>query len=127
MFVEGSKAIYCHDDKEEVVDIVKVHSDSITIFVPSIQRERDTLHEKLKLINGDKFTNELNILKKKVTEQELEIQLLKQIIKEKKTEEPRSMDFFDSMYRNNDNHRSPFERIAMNFGQKQKDDDCKQS
>jgi hypothetical protein len=54
MFVEGSKAIYCLGETEEIVDIVKVHPDSITIFVPSIQRERDTLPEKLRMIEEEK-------------------------------------------------------------------------
>lgn len=54
MFVEGSKAIYCLGDKEEIVDIIKIHPDSITIFIPSIQRERDTLPEKLKSIEEEK-------------------------------------------------------------------------
>ena len=54
MLTEGSKAIYCLGEKEEVVDIIKIHPDSITIFIPSIQRERDTLPEKLKPIIEEK-------------------------------------------------------------------------
>jgi hypothetical protein len=50
MFVEGTKAIYCLGETEEIVDIVKVHPDSITIFIHSLNKERDTLPERLKPI-----------------------------------------------------------------------------
>jgi hypothetical protein len=59
MLTEGSKAIYCLGDKEEIVDVIKIHPDSITIFIPSIGRERDTLPEKLKPMVEKKLLLEL--------------------------------------------------------------------
>jgi hypothetical protein len=50
MFQEGQSVLYCLGDKEEQVTIIKIHPDSITILIPSTNKERDTLPERLKPI-----------------------------------------------------------------------------
>ncbi len=50
MFQEGQQALYCLGDTTEQVTILKIHPDSITILIPSTNKERDTLPERLKPI-----------------------------------------------------------------------------
>jgi hypothetical protein len=59
MFQEGQQAIYCLGDKEEQVTILKIHPDSITIHIPSTNKERDTLPERLKPIVEKDYVFEL--------------------------------------------------------------------
>jgi hypothetical protein len=60
MLTEGSKAIYCLGEKEEIVDIIRVQPDFITIYVSSLHDEIDVLHSELKpLSESNEFRLEL--------------------------------------------------------------------